>query len=232
MPKPYDPMYCLFCGGRINKRKTAGIPDYYKRKFCSLSCQHKWNTKTKTKYVECDFCGVLFSKKISAINEHNYCCNDCRSKHWSSIGSNKVLCSWCGDKFKKALCQINITQNHFCSRKCMGDWQSEFARGELSYNWQGGITTVNQRIRALRQYGDWVQSVFKRDGYRCVSCDDNTGGNLQAHHIEPLSSIIKDHNICENTAVKCGAVWDIKNGKTLCEDCHRREHRGNNSRTV
>ena len=58
----------------------------------------------------------------------------------------------------------------------------------------------------------WRSAVFDRDGYSCLSCGDSKGGNLNAHHILPYS-------IAKNKR------WDVENGATLCNKCHRAFHR-------
>src|SRR5690606_11698236 len=39
-------------------------------------------------------------------------------------------------------------------------------------------------LRGRREYLHWRESIFKRDGYRCRCCEDGSGGNLNAHHIQ------------------------------------------------
>jgi hypothetical protein len=57
----------------------------------------------------------------------------------------------------------------------------------------------------------WRKAVYTRDNYTCVMCGDNTGGNLNAHHKDGFSWCIKRR-------------YDVNNGATLCEMCHRKFH--------
>ena len=78
------------------------------------------------------------------------------------------------------------------------------------------------RIRHSLENRIWRENVLKRDNYTCVWCGDNTGGNLEADHIKPFILIIRQNNIKTlQEALKCFELWDISNGRTLCEDCHK-----------
>lgn len=83
----------------------------------------------------------------------------------------------------------------------------ETVKGEKSHLWKGGLTVKNKIIRESFEMAQWRKSVFERDQYTCQACGDNTGGNLNAHHIE---------NFSENEEKR----FDVDNGITLCEKCH------------
>lgn len=53
--------------------------------------------------------------------------------------------------------------------------------------WRGGITPLNQKIRASTEYKLWRRTVFERDSYKCIWCRDSKGGNLEADHIKPFA---------------------------------------------
>ena len=84
---------------------------------------------------------------------------------------------------------------------------TQFKKGNLHYNWKGGISTINQRIRSSSEYKLWREAVFKRDNYTCRFCGQR-GGILQADHIKPFSLFPE-------------LRFALDNGRTLCEDCHR-----------
>lgn len=93
--------------------------------------------------------------------------------------------------------------------------------GNKHWNWKGGITRRGKDIINSYEYNKWRKSVYERDNYTCQKCGDNSGGNLNAHHIESFLIAI-DLRI------------EIFNGITLCEACHKRFHqiygRGNTNR--
>ena len=52
---------------------------------------------------------------------------------------------------------------------------------------------------------------YERDEYTCQNCG-KTGGKLNAHHIKPYKDFPEFR-------------YDIDNGITLCEKCHRELHK-------
>lgn len=79
--------------------------------------------------------------------------------------------------------------------------------GNLHWNWQGGVTLENHRIRSSLENKLWRIAVFKRDDYTCVMCHLR-GGRLEADHIKPFSIFPE-------------LRFAINNGRTLCKPCHR-----------
>jgi len=98
---------------------------------------------------------------------------------------------------------------------------SEGLRGHKAHSWKGGITPIVQKVRHCYKYKQWRTSVFERDNYTCVFCSKR-GGDLNAdHHPKLFSQIMVDNEIRNlEKAMVCDELWDIKNGRTLCEPCH------------
>lgn len=69
----------------------------------------------------------------------------------------------------------------------------------------------DERNRGASEYKLWRKSVFERDNYTCQKCHKK-GVKLNAHHIKPWC-IYKDER------------FEISNGITLCEKCHKEIHR-------
>lgn len=80
--------------------------------------------------------------------------------------------------------------------------------GKNHWNWQGGKATIARRIRVSAEYKEWRAAVFKRDDHTCQICGKR-GGKLEADHIKPF-------------AIFPELRFDVDNGRTLCEDCHRK----------
>ena len=94
--------------------------------------------------------------------------------------------------------------------------------GKDNHNYNPNITDEERMIdRNYFEYSQWVIYVYKRDEYTCQKCDDDVGGNLNAHHIESYAD-----NPDKRTVVS--------NGITLCETCHKDFHHqygyGNNTK--
>ena len=103
---------------------------------------------------------------------------------------------------------------------------SEALRGDKCYKWKGGITALNHAIRCSLENRDWIMAVFKRDAFTCQDCGA-TKVYLHAHHIKPFAEIMRENEITTiEEARACAALWDVANGKSLCEDCHRVIHFG------
>lgn len=86
---------------------------------------------------------------------------------------------------------------------------------------------VFQQIRTCLEYSKWRIQCFERDHYTCLDCGDNRGGNLVAHHILHFSKLLKWYNIeTLEQSYECKELWNVNNGLTLCEDCHKRTHAG------
>ncbi len=88
-------------------------------------------------------------------------------------------------------------------------------KGDLSPRWHGGALR-NGLYRSTYQYKDWHNFVLERDNYTCQCCNDKNGNGhtvkLHVHHI---------FNFADNKELR----YDVKNGITLCKDCHIEFHK-------
>lgn len=104
---------------------------------------------------------------------------------------------------------------------------------EMHPNWKGGITPLYEMIRHSEENIKWRNTIFQRDHYTCQDCGCY-GGNLEAHHIKPFSFILaefliqysqfsplEDKETLARLAINYGPFWDVSNGETLCENCHK-----------
>ncbi len=84
--------------------------------------------------------------------------------------------------------------------------------GELNYNWKGGKSSPNEKIRKSTEYKLWRMSVFERDNYTCRFCGiKSIKGNfvlLHADHVKPFNLYPE-------------LRFAIDNGRTLCVPCHK-----------
>lgn len=82
---------------------------------------------------------------------------------------------------------------------------------EKHWNWRGGITPENNKIRSSIELRLWRESIFARDGWTCQKYN-TMGGKLIAHHIQ---------NFSQYPELRLA----INNGITLSEKAHREFHR-------
>ncbi len=126
------------------------------------------------------------------------------NSHLWKGGDYAVICKQCSKKFmaKRNGSKENSTKK-FCSRKCHYAFRNE------------GKTKPNKKLRHTRQYKEWREAVFARDGYACTQCGSTNKKGLgmtiylNADHIQPFALYPEKR-------------FDISNGRTLCEDCHRK----------
>ena len=103
--------------------------------------------------------------------------------------------------------------------------------GEKNTSWKGGIKDVYNRFRDLSEYYEWRKSVLKRDNNKCTSCRSTE--KLQSHHLTTLKSLINQYCVNNKKQIKeltredllSSFFYDLSNGLTLCEDCHKKWHK-------
>lgn len=157
----------------------------------------------------CPICKVLFVHPF-AYRKSKYCSNKCWSKRNPQV---TVDCVYCGKLIWVYKSQVQ--RKKYCSRKCYALNQRLIQKGANSHLWKGGATKENQVARTRAVYREWRLNIFDRDNYTCQICGKRSGSGkrvvLHAHHIEEFS---------ENLDKR----YDVKNGTTLCVDCHTLQH--------
>lgn len=154
-----------------------------------------------------------------------------------------IICENCGKIKSKRLCEM--MKHNFCSRECAFEWRKteEFSNeqrnrvpkkiGKNNNRWKGGITPLTICIRTLSEMKQWRKKIFQRDDYTCQDCGKK-GGILNAHHRKRFNIILKeflkeynqfspieDKETLVRLAINYKPFWELNNGQTLCEDCHK-----------
>lgn len=81
-------------------------------------------------------------------------------------------------------------------------------RGPDNPQWKGSSDNKRQKWHSRYEYKEWRIAVFARDSYTCQMCGKPSNGDIQAHHIWPWADFTE-------------LRFDVDNGITLCESCHR-----------
>lgn len=147
--------------------------------------------------VTCKNCTKKYEKRIDTLKNWSGVCRGCHNKtnKVGKIYSFRKSCVDCGEISRW------IKEQDRC-KKCY--WL--FALAENNPNWQGGKTSLNNRIRRSKNYKEWRFQVFKRDDFTCKECGIK-GIYLEADHIKPFSFYPE-------------LRFNLNNGRTLCRDCH------------
>ena len=75
-------------------------------------------------------------------------------------------------------------------------------------------------IETTKQYKEWRLAVLIRDNFRCIKCGSKR--NLEINHKIPLDHFIRVGEYDLNWILSFSNLFDIGNGETLCDLCHRK----------
>ena len=165
--------------------------------------------------VNCKHCDGEFKIKPFALTRGRgvFCSKDCmysaKRKRISKI------CPVCKLEFHPKLSDHLRGRAKCCSTKCSAikrtirsKEKKGVASGERHWNWKGGVTPKNEKIRRGARYKKFRWKIFKRDNFTCQNCKKR-GSYLEVNHIRPFS-IFKE------------LIYEPRNCETLCAKCHRK----------
>lgn len=151
--------------------------------------------------VKCAGCGndfMIHSCRVSNT-KNNYCSMKCRR-------NKKIIsCDWCGKAFERI--PASIENHNFCSRECMGKYQTKYYSGENSKHWIGDYN---------KYYGpNWRHQrnlARERDGFKCMRCGAKENEKQHdVHHIKAFALFGVERYKEAN---------ELSNLITLCNSCH------------
>lgn len=92
-------------------------------------------------------------------------------------------------------------------------------------DFKGFVSPINILIRQGKKYFEWRETIFKRDNFVCFKCKNTKPGCMNVHHIIPLSSLISSYSKkLDQNIINDDYFYDLNNGVTVCEDCHKNLH--------
>jgi len=214
---------CIICGSLFSKNKTESKPLFSKRNFCSRECYWQSLVGRKLKPFSEEH-----KRKIGEGNRGKVHSKEQNKQHSDSL---KGSIPWNKGKTniysEEILLKISINTKIAMDNPDIRKIMSEKATGKVGYfkgkkrpefsgenhpNWKGGVTPINEKIRKSLESKLWREAVYQRDNYTCQECGDKSCKGkivlLNAHHIKPF---------CDYPELR----FEIDNGKTLCEECHR-----------
>jgi len=205
--------YCIKCGERFKKSIFTSRETWEKQRFCSVACS---GTTFKKGQQPVGGLKTRFSKGHSSYER--------TEEYRKKMAETKKGCvSWMkGRKHTKE-------EREKISKALKGKPRLKM-RGENNPNWTG-LTSIYKQIRDCTEYKIWRMSVYCRDDFKCVDCGTKGGWNkdlkirviLNADHIKAFALILEENNIVTlDEARDCKELWEIKNGRTLCADCHKK----------
>lgn len=222
--------YCKVCGKEIRRRgKRAGV-------FCSLECKSAWQREQKPvdkdwlyqKYIVEGLgtyeIGKLVNRDAKRVYEWLIGYGiPTRTKNEAIVAMNQRA-DTLEKRSKKALGRV-LTQEQRakiakarkgkCYPKLQGPANGMFGRrGEMSNNWQGGVTPERQALYSSVEWTDAVKVVWRRDGGTCQRCKTKYVRDMSTFHIHHLVSFAADRELRANPS----------NLLLLCSACHHWVH--------
>ena len=216
-------------------------------KFCSRNCYLVYYKNKNLR--KCLYCGKSFSAFDSEVREgRKFCSNICVGAYYSGKnspfwmgGEKHRTCIFCRKEFFVRNFKINYGYGKFCSRKCMGYYNSINFSGKNSFNYKLGHPPIENKCRSCGniyyifpfQIG---RSKFCSSGCRAIDTLinmpnketsierivrlwlDEINIDYEAQHVVP-GITITDFFIEPNIAIYCdGRYWHSKL-KAINRDC-------------
>lgn len=215
---------CVICGKK-HYRTPHQIEKAKNHPCCSRNCFYKFRSAYCVGEKASNYKNALLTKTCSICNKQfetykktqQYCSVECKAK--TQMNRKVLTCINCGKEFERTASHIFWANqrgrtNTFCSSKCT----QEYHIGENNPNWvkdRSLLKDQNKSIRWSKEMVNWRKAVYKRDNYTCQTCGNRSSKNnavmLNAHHIKKFA---------HNKELR----FDVKNGITLCEDCHKKTY--------
>ena len=169
-----------------------------KNNFCNRNCYLEFHS-VKKEIKNCEMCGTDFEVE-NKRNSNRFCSRGCYDAY-HNIQNKSRTCPTCGEDFI-----AKSSEDKYCCWECYNN-DRHMPEGEDHWNWQGGKSEEHRNSNKSKR---WRLAVYKKDNYSCQKCGCKE--KLNAHHIYSWAHY-------EDLR------YDINNGITLCEDCHKNIHK-------
>lgn len=158
----------------------------------------------------CEYCKKEFLDE--PWRNRRFCSVQCKTKVIPPPSRGKsvlIHCEYCGKEKRIREANFKKAKKHCCSIKCSAQLHKKV--GQHHWNWKGGKTDINHKLRQTPEYKLWRANVYKRDYWTCQDCGKKPK-NIVAHHITPFKECLELRYV-------------ISNGVTLCRSCHKKRHK-------
>lgn len=151
--------------------------------------------------VKCAGCGKEFKIHNHRVGQtkNNYCGHKCRRT------AKTIKCDWCEKEMIRVPAQIE--KHNFCSKKCMGKYQTKFYSGVNSKHWLGDYD---------KYYGpNWNHQrnlARERDHFECQLCGKKEDKKQHDVHHKKAFALFGINNYQKAN--------ELNNLITLCNVCH------------
>jgi len=191
---------CDYCGNQI--KKTKGRYENQDNHYCDQSCFGKHRKE-------------LWNKGEKHPREGSDGLTGSDNPAWEG-GKAKFECDTCGKVSERAKCELENTENNFCSPKCRVKWMETRMSGESHPQWKGGHA---------KYYGEnWQKQrnkALKRDNHTCRACGASKEELQKSPDVHHLKRIMWYKNQYDSPE-----WWEraneLENLITLCRSCHQR----------
>lgn len=161
-------------------------------------------TKSKQHFIKL---GYEFPEKCTQAQKIKVKVSDLLPKSRAMVD---ISCDCCG-KIQNVKYGYYTTYNHDGKTYCNNCSSTMLISGDKHYKWNSELTDAERKERRkCEEYIQFVQSVLERDDYTCQICGKHNN-HMDVHHLDGYSWCIEKR-------------YDVKNGITLCKDCHKAFH--------
>src|SRR3972149_930099 len=178
---------CIICDNEFSKPKNESRLAWIKHICCSWKCRNKY-----------------LSNKMKGKMPKNIVAGSNRGM------GKKYICIGCKTEFQGRK-ELHHKKTKYCTRECwlkhhkieLRKVKIKRKKGSEHWNWRGGKTSKNMKIRNSVEYKRWRKSV-----YTCKECGKR-GERLNVDHVKPFAYFPE-------------LRLDMNNGRALCENCHKK----------
>lgn len=171
--------------------------------------------------MDCYECGKSFQfEKRSGYKKRRFCSHSCYGKNKSGKTYEQIMGR------EKASIMRTFLRQHIKSLdlrspdpvKNLGAYARN---GVTPWNKGKGISKISRVIRNCKKYLEWRSAILKRDHRTCQCCLATQ--QVIVDHIKPLYALVREYQIKNiQQAEKIEELWDIANGRVLCDPCHKK----------